>query len=572
MNRRGYLHTVGTGIIGTTVVSADNAAADTAQEDLHIDVGAGENGFQFAPDDVVIEAGSTVVWEWTGDGGSHNVVSDNDSADFESELTDEAGHTFTHTFEEPGTYDYVCIPHQALGMSGRIRVEPKEIGSRIDVGAGENGFQFAPDDAVIEVGSAVVWDWTGDGGAHNVVSDDDNADFESELTDEAGHIFTHTFEEPGTYDYVCIPHQAQGMSGQVTVEQQGDNGESDGEVTVAVEPSTSQVGLDEEITVDVVITDPSNGVGSYEITGSISDPAVANFTAIEETRTSGSGSASVGSDGATATADRALLDDAFASADTVTIATLTLSGEATGTTELDIDTATIGDEGGTEYTVSETQSATIEVTEGGVTIAVEPTTTQVGLDGEAAVDVVVSGADAGVGAYEITGSVGDPAVASFTAIEETRTGGSGSTSIGSDGATATADRALLDEAFASADTVTIATLTLSGEATGTTGITIDTATIGDEGGTEYTVSETQSATVEVTEGIDVTGDGTPATDTDGDGKLEDVNGDGESDVLDVQAFFENLDAEAAQNNPAAFDFNDDGDVSILDVQALFNQL
>lgn len=215
---------------------------------------------------------------------------------------------------------------------------------------------------------------------------------------------------------------------------------------------------------------------------------------------------------------------------------------------------------------------TIEVTEGGVTVAVEPTTTQVGLDGEATVDVVVSGADAGVGAYDITGSVGDPAVASFTAIEETRTGGSGSTSIGSDGATATADRALLDEAFVSAATVTIATLTLSGEETGTTGITIDTATVGDDGGTEYTVSETQSATVEVTEGIDVTGDGTPATDTDGDGKLEDVNGDGESDVLDVQAFFENLDAEAAQNNPAAFDFNDDGDVSILDVQALFNQL
>lgn len=72
--------------------------------------------------------------------------------------------------------------------------------------------------------------------------------------------------------------------------------------------------------------------------------------------------------------------------------------------------------------------------------------------------------------------------------------------------------------------------------------------------------------------IDVTGDGNPATDTTGDGRLNDINGDAEANILDVQVFFTNLEDEAIQNNPTVFDFNGDGTISILDVQALFQQL
>lgn len=65
----------------------------------------------------------------------------------------------------------------------------------------------------------------------------------------------------------------------------------------------------------------------------------------------------------------------------------------------------------------------------------------------------------------------------------------------------------------------------------------------------------------------------PATDTTGDGLLNDVNGDGEFDITDVQVFFENLNDEAIQNNPEQFDFSGTGgDISISDVQALFEQL
>jgi PKD repeat protein len=63
----------------------------------------------------------------------------------------------------------------------------------------------------------------------------------------------------------------------------------------------------------------------------------------------------------------------------------------------------------------------------------------------------------------------------------------------------------------------------------------------------------------------------PPTDPDGDGRYEDVNGDGSVDVLDVQTLFAGLDGNAVQDHPAAFDFDGDGTVSVVDIQALFTE-
>jgi plastocyanin len=30
--------------------------------------------------------------------------------------------TFEHTFEETGTYRYLCVPHESLGMVGAVHV------------------------------------------------------------------------------------------------------------------------------------------------------------------------------------------------------------------------------------------------------------------------------------------------------------------------------------------------------------------------------------------------------------------------------------------------------------------
>ncbi|MFB6161383.1 MAG: halocyanin domain-containing protein [Haloferacaceae archaeon] len=99
---------------------ADRTGADTAT----VTVGAPGNGghFAFDPPALKVSAGTTVVWEWTGDGGAHNVAFQ--GLDVASgAVTHEAGATFEHTFDEPGTYLYTCEPHHALGERGAVVVE-----------------------------------------------------------------------------------------------------------------------------------------------------------------------------------------------------------------------------------------------------------------------------------------------------------------------------------------------------------------------------------------------------------------------------------------------------------------
>ncbi|MDZ5812581.1 halocyanin domain-containing protein [Halorubrum sp. AD140] len=91
----------------------------TGEETVTVDVGA-DGGFAFAPAVVRVDPGTTVVWEWTGVGGSHDVVA-GDGA-FESDLVAEEGATFEHAFTEPGTYEYVCTPHQTRDMKGTVEV------------------------------------------------------------------------------------------------------------------------------------------------------------------------------------------------------------------------------------------------------------------------------------------------------------------------------------------------------------------------------------------------------------------------------------------------------------------
>lgn len=92
----------------------------TGRDEVTVDVGTGREGMGYAPRSVRIDAGTTVVWEWTGDGGRHDVV-DTDGA-FESDESAEAGHTFEHTFEKPGEYAYFCTPHEHRGMKGGVEV------------------------------------------------------------------------------------------------------------------------------------------------------------------------------------------------------------------------------------------------------------------------------------------------------------------------------------------------------------------------------------------------------------------------------------------------------------------
>ncbi|SDM94650.1 halocyanin domain-containing protein [Halogranum gelatinilyticum] len=123
----------------------DGVVDETGQSEVTVTVGAeGNNGaFAFDPPAIRVDPGTTVVWEWTGGGGSHNVVAEDGS--FESELVGESGHTFSHTFESEGTTKYACVPHKPMGMKGAVVVGGDSAaggaGGGSDGGDGGNDFR-----------------------------------------------------------------------------------------------------------------------------------------------------------------------------------------------------------------------------------------------------------------------------------------------------------------------------------------------------------------------------------------------------------------------------------------------
>jgi len=97
----------------------DGEVDRTGESETTVLVGA-DDGLAFEPAAIRISPGTTVVWEWTGNGGGHNVQAE--GGDFESDLVDDEGHTFEHAFTEPALVRYFCEPHRDLGMRGGVRV------------------------------------------------------------------------------------------------------------------------------------------------------------------------------------------------------------------------------------------------------------------------------------------------------------------------------------------------------------------------------------------------------------------------------------------------------------------
>ncbi|SFR45238.1 MULTISPECIES: halocyanin domain-containing protein [Halorubrum] len=96
----------------------------TGEDEVTVQVGAGDVGFAFSPPAIRITSSTTVVWEWTGQGGAHNVASvEASESDFNSgSAVSEEGHTFEQSFDNTGIQLYQCTPHQANGMLGAIEV------------------------------------------------------------------------------------------------------------------------------------------------------------------------------------------------------------------------------------------------------------------------------------------------------------------------------------------------------------------------------------------------------------------------------------------------------------------
>ena len=79
------------------------------------------NNLRFNPESITINEGDSVNFLWSGELLPHNSVEENgvfDSGDAERNVN----YTYTFNFDQAGTYDFFCEPHQSVGMKGIITV------------------------------------------------------------------------------------------------------------------------------------------------------------------------------------------------------------------------------------------------------------------------------------------------------------------------------------------------------------------------------------------------------------------------------------------------------------------
>lgn len=142
MNRRAYLAAV------TTTVSVGLAGCSSVRSAFEDDPCSGDGcdigmtRTEFVAEEYEASVGQTVVWKNTSE-ANHTVTALENGIPEEAAYFATGGYadertardewergggalspreTYEHTFEVPGTYEYICIPHVAASMTGQIVV------------------------------------------------------------------------------------------------------------------------------------------------------------------------------------------------------------------------------------------------------------------------------------------------------------------------------------------------------------------------------------------------------------------------------------------------------------------
>ena len=113
---------VATGILLVIIAALGSHAAATAPGAARTATVEIAN-FKFAPPDLTVTVGTTVIWK-NSDDSPHRIA--DSSGAYASPALDTEG-SFSRTFGAPGVYNYICSLHPY--MKGRIVVNPAGTGS-----------------------------------------------------------------------------------------------------------------------------------------------------------------------------------------------------------------------------------------------------------------------------------------------------------------------------------------------------------------------------------------------------------------------------------------------------------
>jgi plastocyanin len=174
----------------------------------------------FDPSAVTVPTGTTVAW--TNEDAVPHTVTSTDGA-FDSGIFDPGG-SFSFTFNEPGSFPYICQLHPQ--MQGTVTAEGEPVAggtqaaqptenataasseqadnpaSAVASGASVSIVEFAFEPATLQVAAGETVGWRNDGLAPHTVT----GDFADSGVLEPGQTFSHTFAESGEFSYVCAIH------------------------------------------------------------------------------------------------------------------------------------------------------------------------------------------------------------------------------------------------------------------------------------------------------------------------------------------------------------------------------
>jgi hypothetical protein len=263
--------------------------------------------------------------------------------------------------------------------------------------------------------------------------------------------------------------------------------------------------------------------------------------------------------------------------------------------DTNVSSVTVGEETNVMATVTydnngtAAEGATVSVSGAGVSVADQTTDAQgnatFSVNASEAGDITVNATMSGTNAGETTITAEAAAVANFslsnldapTEITQNEsynvtvnvTNGGNATGTQNVTYTLGSDVEQTEEVSLDAGNDTMVTFEVSAETTANISAGNYTHTVATDG------AENLTQDVEVVEEANTTqppavGDFENApTDTDNDGKYDDVNGDGTFDVNDVTALWVNRDGSNVTDNADAFDFNGDGTFDVNDITKLF---
>jgi PKD repeat protein len=206
-------------------------------------------------------------------------------------------------------------------------------------------------------------------------------------------------------------------------------------------------------------------------------------------------------------------------------------------------------------------------------VLVDVASLAVGSGSTGTTELYASSLPSGFAGAQVTVSVSDPEVASITGVSFSDALALTESSIADDGSEATLRVSDAEgNVQPGAGEVTLASLQVRAESTGTTDLVVDVERMDDENGNAIDAESRMGVFVGGPEGPPAVDDGEVPRDLDDDGLYEDVNGNGRLDYDDIALLFEHFESDAVRLNEAAYDFNENGRLDYDDLAELYEEI